>query len=114
MSKRGSGIRLMYVFRAAGILLNLLGISFISCAHAQDADAEVANVYRGKTIFVLVGVDTGGGYDFTARTLARHIGKYIPGRPNVVVQNRPGASSILAANYVAVGAPQDGTAIAAV
>ena len=112
MNARGSGGRLVSVLRTVGILLNLLGIMFVSCAYAQDADAEVANFYRGKTIFVIVGVDTGGGYDFTARTLARHIGKYIPGRPNVVVQNRPGASSILAANYVAVGAPQDGTAIA--
>src|SRR5258708_7595463 len=114
MNRRGSGVRLMSVFRTAGILLNLLCIGFVSRAHAQDTDAEIANFYRGKTIFVIVGVDTGGGYDFTARVLARHLGKYVPGRPNVVVQNRPGASSILAANYVAGVASPDGTTIAAV
>jgi tripartite-type tricarboxylate transporter receptor subunit TctC len=56
----------------------------------------------------------GGGYDLTARTLAHYIARYIPGRPNVIVQNKPGASSLVAANYVYEIAPKDGTVIAAV
>jgi tripartite-type tricarboxylate transporter receptor subunit TctC len=114
MNKRGSGIGFMSSFRKAGILLNLLCIGFVSRAHAQDTDAQIANFYNGKTIFIVVGVGTGGGYDLTARVLSRYLGKYVPGRPNVVVQSLPGASSVLAANNVVAVAPQDGTVIAAV
>jgi tripartite-type tricarboxylate transporter receptor subunit TctC len=82
---------------------------------AQTAPAQdVADFYRGKTVTIVVGSDVGGGYDLNARTLARHIGRHIPGNPNVIVQNKPGASSIVAAQYVYDIAPKDGTAIAAV
>jgi tripartite-type tricarboxylate transporter receptor subunit TctC len=75
---------------------------------------SVADFYKGTTVTILVGSDVGGGYDLTARTLARHLPRHIPGQPNVIVQNKPGASSILAANYVYEIAPKDGTVIAAV
>ena len=113
MNRRASVVALKSVFRRV-VILNLLWISFFSHAHAQDADAQVADFYRGKTISIVVGVSTGGGYDLTARVLARYLGKYVPGHPNVVVQSRPGASSVLAANFVAAVAPPDGTVIAAV
>jgi tripartite-type tricarboxylate transporter receptor subunit TctC len=114
MNKQRSGVGLMSVLRKAGILLTLLCVGFVSHAHAQATDAQVATFYRNKTIFIVVGVDTGGGYDLTARVLSRYLGRHIPGHPNIVVQNRAGASSILAANYVAAGAPAHGTVIAAV
>ena len=82
----------------------------LTAARAQS----VADFYKGKTITILVGSDAGGGYDLTARTLARHLSRHMPGQPNVIVQNKPGASSILAANYVYEIAPKDGTVIAAV
>src|SRR4051794_35332110 len=52
--------------------------------------------YKGKQITIIVGYGTGGGYDVYARVLARHIGKYLPGSPSVVVQNMPGAGSLRA------------------
>ncbi len=54
---------------------------------------------------------TGGGYDTTARLVGRHIGKHIPGNPNVLVQNVPGAGSLLAANNLYNIAPKDGTVL---
>ncbi len=64
--------------------------------------------FEGKTITIVVGFKTGGGYDRTARILARHLPKHIPGKPNVIVQNMPGANSITAANHVYNVAKPDG------
>jgi tripartite-type tricarboxylate transporter receptor subunit TctC len=75
---------------------------------AARADA-VADFYTGKTIRVQVGFAPGGGYDIYARTLARHMPKYIPGNPAMLVQNLPGAGSMKAANYIYGVAPKDGT-----
>jgi tripartite-type tricarboxylate transporter receptor subunit TctC len=79
-------------------------------AHAQSA----ADFYKGRTVTIVVGSDVGGGYDLTARTLAHHLARHIPGHPGIIVQNKPGASSIVAANYVYEVSPKDGTVIAAV
>lgn len=88
---------------AAMVLCLLLSLS---AAHAGD----VAEFYRGRQVDLIVGFGPGGGYDVYARLLARYIGKYIPGHPNVVVQNMPGAGSLRAANYIYSVAPKDGTA----
>jgi tripartite-type tricarboxylate transporter receptor subunit TctC len=69
--------------------------------------------YKGKQIRIIVGLSSGGGYDRAARMLARHIGKYVPGNPDVLVQNMPGASSVTAANYVWGVAKPDGLTILA-
>ena len=89
-----------------------LAAAFItaSAASANAADA-VANFYTGKTIQVLVGFGPGGGYDLYARTLARYMGRHIPGRPTMVPQNMPGAGSLKAMNYLYNVARKDGTAI---
>jgi tripartite-type tricarboxylate transporter receptor subunit TctC len=73
--------------------------------------AEPANFYQGKTIRIVVGLAAGGGYDLYARTLARHLGKHIPGNPAVVVENMTGAGSIIAANYLYKIAKPDGLTI---
>jgi tripartite-type tricarboxylate transporter receptor subunit TctC len=67
--------------------------------------------YEGKTITIVVGFKTGGGYDRTARILARHLPKYLPGKPTVIVQNMPGANSIISANHVYSVAKPDGLTI---
>jgi tripartite-type tricarboxylate transporter receptor subunit TctC len=67
--------------------------------------------YEGKTITIVVGFKTGGGYDRTARILARHLPKYLPGTPTVIVQNMPGGNSIIAANHVYNVAKPDGLTI---
>ncbi len=91
---------------------------FLACALMGEAVAQtmnsVADFYRGRTVTIVVGSDAGGGYDLTARALSRHMGRYIPGQPTIIVQNKPGASSLAAASFVADAAPTDGTVIAAV
>ncbi len=79
-----------------------------SAAPAAYAD-DVADFYRGKQVTLIVGYSPGGGYDVYGRLLGRHIGKYIPGNPTVVVQNMPGAGSLRSANYIYSVAPRDGT-----
>src|ERR1700733_16054765 len=80
-------------------------------ACAQDA---VADFYRGKQINIIVGSTAGGGYDTYARLISRHFSEHMPGNPEVVVQNMPGAGSGKAAGYVYSVAPKDGTVMAAV
>ena len=76
-------------------------------AAAQPA----ADFYRDKTIDIVVGYTPGGGYDLAARVLSRHMGKYIPGEPKMIVRNMPGAGTVLAANHVNNVAAKDGTVI---
>jgi tripartite-type tricarboxylate transporter receptor subunit TctC len=78
----------------------------------SPARATVAEFYAGKTVTITVGTSPGGSYDYYARVFARAIGKYIPGNPNVVVQNMPGAGTLRAANFLYNVAPRDGTALA--
>jgi tripartite-type tricarboxylate transporter receptor subunit TctC len=79
----------------------------------EPAPAQsVANFYSGKTVNMLIGFTAGGGYDAYARTVARYMGRYIPGSPNIVPQNMPGAGSLKVVNYLYGVAPKDGTAIA--
>jgi tripartite-type tricarboxylate transporter receptor subunit TctC len=67
--------------------------------------------YSGKTIQMLIGFSAGGGYDLYGRTLARYLGRHIPGNPQIVPQNMPGAGSLKLVNYLYNVAPKDGTAI---
>ena len=67
--------------------------------------------YAGKTVTIIVGYKAGGGYDATARLLARHLPKHIPGKPTIIVQNMPGANSMIAANHVYNVAKPDGLTI---
>ena len=73
---------------------------------------EVADFYKGKTFTIVVGHEVGTGFDVYARTLQRHLSRHIPGNPNVVVQNMPGASGINAANWLYNIAPKDGSVMA--
>ena len=75
----------------------------------QQAAAE--DFYAGKTLTILVGFSAGGGFDTNARILARHLGRHIPGTPNVMVDDMPGASSVTSILYLDNRAPQDGTFI---
>jgi tripartite-type tricarboxylate transporter receptor subunit TctC len=80
------------------------------CAAMPDV-AQAQNQVGFKTITIVVGSPTGGGYDTYSRVLARHISRYIPGQPNIVVQNMPGASSLKAVKYLDTGPPTDGSVI---
>jgi hypothetical protein len=86
--------------------------ALLSCCVATACAAQspdVASFYAGRQVKMIVGTGPGGGYDIYGRLLARHIGRHIPGGPNVVVVNMPGAASLMAANYLANIAPRDGT-----
>jgi tripartite-type tricarboxylate transporter receptor subunit TctC len=93
-----------------GRLVGLVALAVAATMNIAAAET-VAEFYAGKTFTIVVGSDVGGGYDTNARLLSRHIGKFIPGNPTVIVQNRPGAGSITAANYIYNAAPKDGTTI---
>ena len=73
--------------------------------------APADEFYKGKTVTFVVGFSAGGGFDTYTRLITRHIGKHIPGNPTVVVENRTGAGSLVAANYIYNQAPRDGTVI---
>jgi tripartite-type tricarboxylate transporter receptor subunit TctC len=77
-------------------------------AHAQD----VASFYKGRTVTIAVGFSAGGGFDIYARLVARYIGKHIPGNPNAIVSNMPGAASLKSVQSLQVS-PKDGTQIVA-
>lgn len=90
-------------------LFALLGLS-TSALWIVPAQAN-EQFYRGKTIAVVVPSSASGGYDGYARLLARHMGRHIPGEPNIVVQNMPGGAGVRAANHLFNVAAQDGTVI---
>jgi tripartite-type tricarboxylate transporter receptor subunit TctC len=87
------------------IILLLLGIS------STNARAQ-ADFYKGKTIRVVIGYSAGGTNDLWVRTIARFWGKYIPGSPDFIVQNMPGAGTMIAANYIYNVAKPDGLSLA--
>jgi tripartite-type tricarboxylate transporter receptor subunit TctC len=76
-------------------------------AHAQAQ----APFYQGKTIRVIVGTPPGNLYDFWARLIVDHMGKHIPGNPNFIVQNMPGAGHVIAVNHLYAGVKPDGLTI---
>ena len=71
----------------------------------------MADFYRGKTLNLIVGYSSGGGYDTYTRTIARHLSKHMPGNPTFVVENMTGAGSVIAANYMYHSAKPDGLTI---
>ncbi len=85
----------------------------VSVATGAGAD-PVAEFYKGKSIELHIGYSAGGGYDVYGRIVARHMGKHIPGNPQIVPKNTPGAGSLRAANWLYSAAPKDGTALGAV
>jgi tripartite-type tricarboxylate transporter receptor subunit TctC len=100
----------MGVWRAAAIGAASACMFAVAMCPVSAAD-PVAEFYAGRKMTVIVGSDVGGGYDTLARLMARHLGKYIPGSPMLVVQNMPGAASFIATNYVYNVAPKDGSTI---
>jgi len=74
--------------------------------------AVAQSFYEGKTIRIIVGLAPGGGFDTYARVIARHLGKHVPGNPTLVVENMPGAGSLIAANHIYRVAKPDGLTVA--
>ena len=93
------------LFRLASIYA--VAISGFAAILAPVTNAQ--EIYKGKTIRVLIGYGAGGGYDRYGRQVARHIGKHLPGKPDVVAVNMPGAGGFKLINYLYNVAPKDGT-----
>lgn len=93
----------------AGLVAAVLALLSAGRADASSGAETAEGFFSGKTITIVVGFEAGGGYDAYARLLARHMGRHAGGA-NLVVQNRPGAGSLVAANYLYNVAPKDGTA----
>ena len=91
------------------LILGLLTLPYSSLtdnpAHAQEP------FYKGKTVRIIVGASAGGGYDTYSRTIARHMGKHIPGNPSFAVENMPGAGFLISANHMYNVAKPDGLTI---
>jgi len=97
----------------APVLLIPLFLIFTTAAHCQTTTDPAS--FAGRQIKLLIGYSpTGYGYDTYGRLLARHLGKYLPGNPLIIPQNRPGAGSLNLANYLYNAAPKDGSEIAIV
>ncbi|MFN3891450.1 MAG: Bug family tripartite tricarboxylate transporter substrate binding protein [Beijerinckiaceae bacterium] len=91
------------------IVLGFAGVAAFGGAALAQSPAEF---YKGRNFEIIIGYAPGGSNDTYSRMLAQHIGKHIPGNPNVVPRNMPGAGSFLAVNHMFAAAPKDGTAIA--
>ncbi len=86
----------------------LFGVLAVEGAAAQGSPAEF---YAGKNLEFVIGYTVGAAYDSNGRIVARHIGKHIPGKPNVIVRNMPGAGSLVSANHLYSIASRDGSVI---
>jgi tripartite-type tricarboxylate transporter receptor subunit TctC len=91
-------------------LLASIAVLAATSVHAQSAN----NFYKDNKLTLIIAGDVGGGFDVYSRLLVRHLAGHIPGNPNIIVQNMPGASGVIGANHLANVAPKDGTVIAAI
>lgn len=85
----------------------------LGCLAVAPAKADTAaDFYRGRNVTIIVGYSAGGGYDVYARAVARYINRHIPGNPNIIVTNMPGAGSLASVNFLYNVAPKDGSFMA--
>lgn len=100
---------------AGRILLGSMACAVLFANSGSPSFAqERAAATSEKPITIVVGNSPGGGYDLLARTIARHLGKELPGSPQIIVQNMPGGGSLIASNYLYSVAPKDGSVISSV
>src|ERR1700722_19975372 len=94
--------------KRSSLVAPLVAVALLAAPMVARAD----DFYQGKTVIIFVGFTPGGGYDAYARLLAQFLGRHIPGKPSVVVQNLPGAGSLTAVRSLDVTQPKDGTVMA--
>jgi tripartite-type tricarboxylate transporter receptor subunit TctC len=87
-----------------------VGLAATSLTLPVHAD-EVSDFYKGNTMRFVIGAGVGGGYDLYSRTLALHIARHVPGKPNILVTNMPGSGGVKASNYVYNAAAKNGTTL---
>ena len=96
----------------ARTIIGLMLAGFVAFA-SDRASAQPAPFYKGKQVTLLIASGAGGGYDTYARAFARHMSRHIPGNPNIVPKNVPGAGGLIAANTLYNNTAPDGLTIAA-
>src|SRR5262245_32746418 len=102
------------------LAISLIATSLVAADRSASAQTP-SEFYSGKQVTFYVGLSPGGGYDLNARLVAKHIGRYIPGQPQVIVRNMPAGGGLVMTNFVAnvsakdglhIGAPQRGVPFA--
>src|SRR5689334_1085068 len=91
----------------------LLAVVFAALGASPALAQSPAEFYKDKQVTFYVGLSPGGGYDLNARLVAKHIGRYIPGQPQVIVRNMPGGGGLVMTNFVANVSAKDGLHIGA-
>lgn len=102
-----------HLLRVPRTMASAAVLSLLAMGASAPAGAQGADFYKGKTVRLVVGFSPGGGYDAYTRLLARHYARHIPGKPDIVVNNMPGASSLKSVQYLDAGAAKDGTVLTA-
>lgn len=93
-------------------LTHALAAALLGCGLALPGVAAadpVADFFKGRQVSMIISSSAGGGYDALSRTIARHMGRHIPGQPNIVPRNMPGAGGIVANKFLVATAPRDGS-----
>ena len=97
--------------RRAALVFLLCGLCWALPAPRQAAAQSVESFYNGRTVTILVGTAPGGINDISARLVARHLARFIPGTPNIIVQNNPGGGGLVTSNRLYFNSEKDGSSI---
>jgi tripartite-type tricarboxylate transporter receptor subunit TctC len=95
--------------RVAALICSL-GVALTAACNATAQ--SVGSFYKGRTVTMLVGTSPGGINDISARFVARHLGRFIPGNPSIIVQNNPGGGGLITANRLYLNSEKDGSVLA--
>src|SRR4030095_317537 len=113
MCKRAEARQMKNILTLESFLFCLLAMITFGIAAPTDLAAQGETDFKGKTIRLIIGTSTGGGVDLYARLVAQFLGKHLQGEPSIVPQNMPGASSVVAANYIYNMSKPDGLTLGA-
>src|ERR1044072_596891 len=114
MTRKAASTRRLFSIRLFTGFFFLIAVLCETASIESAEAAEARSFYEGTTIQLLISTSPGGATDVAGRLTARHLGKYLPGHPNIIAQNMPGAGGIVSANYLANVAKPDGLTILAV
>src|SRR4030095_8029077 len=113
MCKIAEARQIKNILTLESFLFCLLAMITFGIAAPTDLAAQGETDFKGKTVRLIIGTSTGGGVDLYARLVAQFLGKHLPGEPVIIAQNMPGASSVVAANYLYSVAKPDGLTLGA-
>jgi tripartite-type tricarboxylate transporter receptor subunit TctC len=106
-------MEIAYMAKFSRLLFTTSVVAAVMTAAPARAES-VAEFYKDKTLRIVIGTSMGGSYGVYGQLVARHLGKFLPGSPTVIVQSMPGAGGLVALNYLAQKAPRDGTTLSVI